>query len=92
MKLNFLPKLQNLPNTLPAEGAISLELQEGVPIFRSSSLVQSRIETLLERQQLDIMTAEEEQELDMYEAIDDYISLVNRVTRNTLFSDTQQSA
>ena len=37
------PKLKNLPNRLPIEGAVSIELVEGVPIFRASSSIQSRI-------------------------------------------------
>jgi hypothetical protein len=65
--------------TLPLEGAIKMELQEGTPIFRASSIVQNRIETLLSQQQESQLTAEEEQELDSYEEIDDYLSFLNRV-------------
>jgi len=65
--------------TLPLECAIKMELQEGTPIFRASSIVQNRIETLLSQQQESQLTAEEEQELDSYEEIDDYLSFLNRV-------------
>jgi hypothetical protein len=89
---NLLSKLQTLPKSLPNEGAICLELQEGIPIFRASNAVQSRIETLLEKQQIAAMTPEDEEELDAYEAMDDYISLVNRTVRNTLFTEIPQPA
>jgi hypothetical protein len=82
MTTPLLPTLHNLPATLPLEGAIKMELQEGTPIFRASSIVQNRIETLLSQQQESQLTAEEEQELDSYEEIDDYLSFLNRVVRN----------
>ncbi|MBD1844936.1 hypothetical protein H6F89_16335 [Cyanobacteria bacterium FACHB-63] len=82
MTSNLLPTLQNLPVTFPIEGAVKIELAEGVPIFKASSLVQSRIETLLDKQQIESLTLEENQELDHYEAIDDYLSFVNRTIRN----------
>lgn len=76
------PKLQSLPTTLPLEGAIRIELAEGMPIFRASSVVQTRIETLLLKQQTSPLSPDEEQELDLYEEIDDYLSFHNRVVRN----------
>ena len=63
----LLPKLQNLPKTLPIEGAIRIELVEGIPIFRASSTVQNRLEDLLEKQQTSFLNSDEEQELDFYE-------------------------
>jgi hypothetical protein len=75
-------KLSQLPISLPAEGAITLELQEGIPILRTSSTVQRGIERLLQIQQERTLSAAEEKELDSYEEIDDYISLLNRITRN----------
>lgn len=78
----LLPKLQNLPNTFPIEGAIRLELVEGIPIFRASSTVQNRIEVLLNKQQILSLSSEEEQELDLYEEIDDYLSFINRIVCN----------
>jgi hypothetical protein len=92
MKLDFLSKLQTLPKTLPQEGSICLELQEGLPMFRASHEVQARIEALLEKQQLAAITPEEDEELDAYEAMDDYISLVNRTVRNDFFADIPQPA
>jgi hypothetical protein len=78
MQLDLLSKLQTFPPTFPSEGAIRLELEEGIPVFRASSLVQDRIEELLSKQASSLMTQEEDEELDLYAAIDDYLSLVNR--------------
>ena len=72
-------KLHGLPKSLPIEGAIRIELVEGVPIFRASERVQARIETLLDKQKDYALNPEEEQELDDYEELDDYLSLVNRI-------------
>jgi hypothetical protein len=82
MTTPLLPTLQNLPATLPLECAIRIELQEGTPIFRASSSVQNRIENLLTKQQNTELTPEEEQELDSYEEIDDYLNFLNRLVRN----------
>jgi hypothetical protein len=62
MTIPVLPTLHSLPATFPIEGAISIELQEGTPIFRASSSVQNRIQTLLLKQQDSHLTPEEEQE------------------------------
>jgi hypothetical protein len=51
MVLPVLPKLENLPQRFSTEGALRIELEEGVPIFRASSAVQSRIQDLLSKQQ-----------------------------------------
>src|SRR3712207_1023355 len=85
----LLPKLQNLPKTLPIEGAVSIELVEGSPIFRASSTVQNRIEELLEKQQTSSLNFDEEQELDLYEEIDDYLSFINRTVRNLYITESQ---
>lgn len=85
-----LPPLHHLPRSLPLDGAIRIELEAGVPIFRASGHVQSRIEMLLNKQQTQGLTENEEQELDAYEEIDDYLSFVNRTIRNfALASDSQ---
>lgn len=76
------PELRTLPATLPLEGAIRIELQEGLPIFRASAIVQQRVETLLLKQQEAELTAEESEELNRYEEIDDHLSFFNRVVRN----------
>jgi hypothetical protein len=75
-------KLKNFPDKFPIEGAVKIELVEGIPIFRASSFVQNRLQELLEKQQNSFLSREEEQELDSYEEIDDYLSFVNRTLRN----------
>ena len=85
----LLPKLQNLPKTFPIESAICIELVEGIPIFRASSTVQNRIEALLNKQQILSLSSEEEQELDLYEEIDDYLSFINRTVRNLSLTQSQ---
>ena len=77
-----LPRLDRLPTSLPVEGAVRIELEEGTPVFRASSAVQARIETLLSKQGAIGLSQEEEQELDGYEDVDDYLSFLNRVVRN----------
>ncbi len=89
MTTNLPIKLHSLPNSLPIEGAVRIELVEGVPILRASSTVQNRIETLLAKQKDSALTTEEEQELDNYEELDDYFSLVNRTVRNILLTPKQ---
>jgi hypothetical protein len=76
------PRLQQLPNTFPLEGAVRIEIEEGVPLFRASRAVQERIGALVIKQRASTLTAEEEKELDRYEEIDDYLSFLNRVVRN----------
>jgi hypothetical protein len=88
----LLPKLQQLPINLPLEGAVRIELEEGIPIFRASSFVQGRIETLLAKQQDSSLDREEERELDCYEEIDDYLSFVNRTVRNLSMAEIQQAS
>ncbi|WP_243146901.1 hypothetical protein [Scytonema sp. UIC 10036] len=82
------PKLQNLPNNLPLEGAVRIELVEGIPIFRASSAVQHRIEELLTKQKKYPLNSEEERELDLYEEVDDYLSFINRTIRNAFLTQT----
>jgi hypothetical protein len=82
MTLPLLPKLNSLPQNLPIDGAVRIELQEGVPILRASASVQSRIEVLLIKQQETPLTSEENEELDRYEEVDDYLSFANRAIRN----------
>ncbi len=78
----ILPKLENLRDTLPIEGAVRIELVEGIPIFKASTAVKNRIQELLDKQQTLPLNHEEEQELNLYEEIDDYLSFVNRTVRN----------
>lgn len=76
------PALVQLPATLPLDGAVRLELQQGAPVFRASAKVQKRIDLLLQKQQNDSLTPKEQAELAAYEEIDDYLSFVNRLVRN----------
>lgn len=82
MTVNLPMKLENLPRSLPLDGAVRIDLVEGVPIFRASGFVIKRIELLLGKQKEASLTMEEEIELDGYEELDDYLSLVNRIIRN----------
>jgi hypothetical protein len=82
------PKLHTLPMSLPLEGAVRIQLEEGVPIFRATDAVQGRIEELLSKQQDGPLSSEEERELDLYEEIDDYLSFVNRLIRNMTLTAT----
>jgi len=82
-----LPRLQNLPASLPLERAVRIELEEGLPVFKASRLIQDRIEELLFKQHNSQLRTEEEKELDRYEEIDDYLSFVNRVVRNLIQSE-----
>jgi len=79
-----LPRLRALPAMLPLEGAVRIELEEGVPIFRASNSIQARIEKLLLKEREVGLTAKEKEELDRYEEIDDYLSFINRVIRNLI--------
>ena len=79
-----LPKLHHLPASLPLDGAVRLELQNGLPVLRASIAVQRRIAALLRKQQEISLSPEETDELDRYEEIDDYLSFLNRIVRNLL--------
>ncbi|MBE9094841.1 hypothetical protein [Tychonema sp. LEGE 07203] len=85
----ILPKLENLRDTLPIEGAVRIELVEGIPIFKASTAVKNRIQELLDKQQTLPLNHEEEQELNLYEKIDDYLSFVNRTVRNLFLGKIQ---
>ena len=89
MTTNLPRKSSHLPNSLSLDGAIRIELMEGVPIFRASSLVQGRIEALLTKQKESAHTSEENKELDEYEELDDYLILVNRTIRNVSLNQNE---
>jgi hypothetical protein len=76
------PKFHHLPASLPLDGAVRLELQNGLPVLRASTAVQRRITALLRKQQETTLSSEEIDELDRYEEIDDYLSFLNRIVRN----------
>ncbi len=79
---NAIPSLSGLPSSMPREGAIELELQQGVLILKVSEAVQARIETLIDKQRAGLLTSAEELELNQYEEVDDYLSFLNRLIRN----------
>lgn len=81
-RIKAVPVLSSLPNGLRQDGAVSIALEEGVPVLRASRATQNRVEDLLEKQRSSALTPGEQQELDQYEAIDDYLSYLNRLTRN----------
>lgn len=83
------PKLQQMPTSLSAEGVIRIELEQGIPVLRAASTVQKRIQALLDKHHAGQLSAEEAQELDWFEEIDDYLSLLNRVVRNQLLGQNQ---
>jgi hypothetical protein len=85
-------KLENLSPNILLEGSICIELVEGIPIFKASTVIQDRISELLTKQQDSFLNADEEQELDGYEEIDDYLSFVNRTVRNIALTDVQRLA
>jgi len=86
MTTSMIPPITALPQNLPLDGAISIDLQDNVMIFRASSNIQQRIENLLDKRQETPLTATEEQELDDYESIDDYLSFVNHMIRNNFIT------
>jgi hypothetical protein len=82
-----LPRLHSLPATLPLEGAVRIELEGGAPVFRASNVIRNRIEDLVKKQRSGELSQAEEEELDRYEEVDDYLSLVNRMMRNVIQSE-----
>ena len=84
--------INNLPADLRREGAINLEVEQGVIILRASKAVQDRIESLLNKQQTAKLTRSEKKELQQYEQIDDYLSLLNRLSRNLAQPQMPQEA
>ena len=82
MNTSTIVPLTTLPKNLPLDGAIAITLQDGVMIFRASQKIQQRIENLLDKRQETSLNETEEQELDDFAAIDDYLSFVNRIIYN----------
>lgn len=82
MNTSTIAPLTTLPKNLPLDGAIAISLQDGVMIFRASQNIQERIENLLDKREETSLNETEEQELDDFAAIDDYLSFVNRMIRN----------
>jgi hypothetical protein len=65
------PSLQSLPASLSIKEAVSIVIEEGIPIFRASQIIQHRIETLLQKQAEETLTPEEIVEFDRYKKIDE---------------------
>ena|SRR3989339_2222614 len=86
VRIHPLPRLQALPSTLPLDKAVRIELEEGVPVFKASGIVHTRIERLLQKERRAALSAKEREELDRYEEVDDYLSFVNRLIRNLIQS------
>lgn len=82
--------LGELPAALRREGAINLEIEQGVPILRASKAVQNRLHSLLSKQRTAKLTEAEEKELRQYEQVDDYLSLLNRLSRNLVQEQSPQ--
>lgn len=80
--LSHLPKLSELPTTLPQDRSINLVLEGSVPSFRAAPAVVDRVAQLLEREQGGKLSRAEADELGRYEESDDYLSHLNRVVRN----------
>jgi hypothetical protein len=74
--------LDELPPALRREGSISLEVEQGVVVLRASKAVQRRLESLVRRSQTGKLTQGEKTELEQFEQMDDYLSLLNRLSRN----------
>lgn len=78
-----LPKLRNVSKDLINDQAVNLKIEQGVVIFRASNEMQNRIGDLLEKVKTDSLNPKEAKELKTYEEIDDYLSHVNRLIRNS---------
>ena len=85
-----LPKFNALPHSFPTDGALNIEFHDGIPIIRASFKVQERIENLLSKQKEYTLSQKENEELDKYEEIDSYLSLLNRINRN-LYLETNSN-
>ena len=77
-----IPKLHHLPSSPARKNAVEVKLEKEVLIFRSSKFTQIRIEDLLNKQKVVGLSESEKNELQEYEEIDDYLSYLNRLTRN----------
>jgi hypothetical protein len=81
MTTNLLLNLHRLPNSLSLEGSIGIELATGLLVFRISTKIQERIETLIAQKTESALTSEEATELKQYQELVDYLNLVNETMR-----------
>src|SRR4028119_1517586 len=81
MTTNLLVNLHRLPNSLPSEGSISIELVKGLLVFPISTKIQERIETLIAQKTESRLTSKEATELEQYQELVDYLNLVNETIK-----------
>jgi hypothetical protein len=74
--------LGDLPARLRREGAINLEVKQGVIILRALQSCPRSHRSVVAKRQTAKLTRSERKELQQYEQIDDYLSLLNRLSRN----------
>ena len=84
MTTNLPIRLERLPKTLPREGAVRVELAQGVLVFRASRFFLERIGILTAKRNVAELTSEELQELQDYEELNNYLSWVNQTIIHTL--------
>ena len=87
-----LPKIRNLPKSLPMESAVRIEISEGIPILKASLPIQNRIEDLLFKQRESSLTEDENKELLLYEELNDYLTFTNLITQNMILKRLQYVA
>ena len=84
------PWVRDLLAILPLEGSVRIECEEGVPVFRASHVIRDRIEHLLHKQTSQALTRAENEELDIYEELDDQLSTINRLIRNRALTHDEE--
>lgn len=87
-----IPRLKFLPATMPVEASVQIDIEEGIPVFRVATSVQDRIEGLVAKQQDVHLSGVENEELDRYEEIDDFLSFINRLTRNAMIIQAEMDS
>jgi hypothetical protein len=85
----LLLNLHRLPNSLPSEGSIGIELVKGLLVFRISTKIQARIETLIAEKTESALTSEEETELAQYQELVDYLNWVNETIKKAFLYPLQ---
>jgi hypothetical protein len=81
MTTNLLLNLHRLPNSLPSEGSIGIELVKELLVFPISTKIQERIESLIAQKTESGLTSKEATELEQYQELVDYLNLVNETMR-----------
>lgn len=76
------PKIHALPSAMEPDSAVRVELREGALVFKTSEQMCEQIDLLLTKEKQGKLTADEKSELDHFEEVDDYLSFLNRLTRN----------